>query len=95
MAKSNPFRKTLKQIKEMSDKIRNHPLYDHTYDYQSPNSLPNIFTELEYEEVARNVPCPMDDIEPGSIVVTEYNGLPAKWFNGNIYVRRIHLGKKE
>lgn len=95
MAKSNPFRKTLKQIKEMSDEVRNHPLYDHTYDYQSPNSLPATLAGLDYVEVAQNVPCPMDDIPEGSIVVTEYNGLPAKWINGYVYVRRIHLDKEE
>jgi hypothetical protein len=49
----------------------------------------NLEDENTYVLVERNVPAPLTGLKPGEIVTSlEWNGLPAKWMNGNMYVRR-------
>jgi hypothetical protein len=61
--------------------------------YIDVGSLTADPSKYGYEVYARDVPCPLSDVEAGSIVVCEYDGHPAKWLNGTIYIRKVHLGE--
>ena len=52
-------------------------------------------TGQDYVVYAHNVPAPMENIDPGALVVCEYDGMSARWLNGTIYVRRVTLEQKQ
>ena len=89
-------RMTLKKLKEMRRKIQSHPLYDPTLGEDlSPEALAKrLVEELDHVVVARDVPPPLDRLEPGSTVYIEWEGMPAKWMNGVVYVAKRHLKKE-
>jgi hypothetical protein len=65
-----------------------------------PQSLGATLYEEEarrdgYVVYARNVPPPFDDLEPGALVIGEYDGMGSRWINGTIYVRKDVLEKKQ
>jgi hypothetical protein len=61
--------------------------------YIDMSSLTADPAQYGYEVYARDVPCPLSDVEAGSVVVCDYDGYPAKWLNGTVYVRKVHLGE--
>ena len=98
--KRDPFRMSLKELEELQAKIRNHPLYDPDYAGQdlSPDGLlASLQKEHNYVVVAHDVPAPLDNIEPGSIILFTYNGMSARWLNGTVLVRRdiLEQNKRE
>lgn len=84
-------RMTLKKIEELRQKVINHPLYDPTLGEDlSPEGLAKKL-EVDHVVVARDVEPPLLRLEPGSIVSTTWNDLPAKWMNGVVYVAKRHF----
>jgi len=91
-------RKTLKDLEEMRRKVIEHPLYDASHDTLSPEVLSKrMLDEMDYVVYATDVPAPdwAQDVDLGSIVPCDYDGMRAKWMNGTIYVKRGNLGKEE
>lgn len=91
----NLFRMSLKELKEWQAKLHSMPGYHYTGQDLSPQGLARRM-EADHTVLARNYPCPMQgDIEPGALVYFQYEGLPAKWLQGTVYVANRHLKNEE
>lgn len=63
-------------------------------DLSGPGLLKKMVEEQNFVVVAHDVPCPMEcEVPPGSIVITEHEGMPARWLNGTLLVRKDHLDR--
>jgi len=87
-------RMSLKRLKDLGLKSLNHPLHNPDTD------LGDTFYEEEakkhnYVLYAENVLEPLDNLEPGSLVIITYDGMSARWINGKVYVRKDVLEKKQ
>ena len=74
MAKKLP---TKVELINWADQLRDHPLFNN-----------EMAAEEYYVKVADNYPAPLDDLEPGSIVIFDYEGMSARWMNGKVFVRK-------
>ena len=91
----NLFRMSLKELKAWQDKLRSMPGYEYNGRDLSPAGLAKQM-EIEHTVMARDYPCPIEgNIEPGALVYFTYEGLPAKWLQGTVYVANRHLKKEE
>ena len=86
--------KRMSRKKLMELRSLNHPLHNPETD------LGDTFYEEEakkhnYVLYAENVPEPLDNLEPGSLVIITYDGMSARWINGKVYVRKDVLEKKQ
>ncbi len=84
-------RMTLKKLRELQERIRNHPLYDPelaglNQDLSPEGLKEQMLRDNIYTCVATNVPPPLDNLEPGATVLMTWEGMPARWINGEVYV---------
>ena len=68
---------TIIQLINWADQLRDHPLFNN-----------EMLTEEYFVKVADDVPPPLDNLEPGVIVVFDWEGMSAKWMNGKVFVRK-------
>jgi hypothetical protein len=91
----NLFRMSLKELREWQKFLHSLPGYHYTGEDLSADGLAEKM-EVDHTVMARDYPCPIEgSIEPGALVYFEYEGLPAKWLQGTVYVANRHLKKEE
>jgi hypothetical protein len=84
--------RSVKELEEWQAELHSRPDYQYHGEDLSPEGLEKKLVEHDYIVYARNVPCPMEDIQPGATVkYTLDNGLYVTWLNGTLYVWRKHL----
>jgi hypothetical protein len=81
--------KSVEELEEWQRYLRSLPgAGEYTGEDLSEKGLHKKF-EAGHVVVGRNVPCPFEDPVPvGSTVYTDWNGVPAWWLNGTLYVRK-------
>jgi hypothetical protein len=80
---------TLRQIKAMARRTRNHPLYDpgRADKYNESSVEDRAVANMDLYETG--VPSPVGRVPKGSTVIFSLpDGTPATWINGNVYIRR-------
>ena len=76
-------------LMQWAEEVRNHPLYDPALDNMSTEDLiEQMKKDNIYVMVAEGVPPPLPRLEPGSIVIFDYEGMSARWMNGYVFVLR-------
>lgn len=68
---------TMVELVNWADQLKDHPLFG--------NEMP---TEEYYVKVADDYPAPLSGLNPGEIVVFDYEGMSARWMNGKVFVRK-------
>lgn len=81
---------TLKEIKEQSKKVRDHPSYDperaEALGYSPAAIMKRVLKTMKL--VATGVRSPVGRVEKGSRVHFTYQGKPSLWIDGNVYTRK-------